>query len=62
MSQLIQNEGSQTMATKTTRKIYRRSDTGEFTTEKYANNHPKTTIKETVKAPPKKKPSSRRKK
>jgi hypothetical protein len=28
--------------------IYRRSDTGRITTEKYAHNHPKTTEKERV--------------
>jgi hypothetical protein len=43
------------MPTKTTRKIYRRSDTGQFTSEKYAIKHPKTTIKQTIKIlPPKK--------
>ena len=43
------------MPTKTTRKIYRRSDTGQFTSEKYALKHPKTTIKQTIKiVPPKK--------
>jgi hypothetical protein len=28
---------------------YRRADTGEFVTKKYAETHPKTTVKETVK-------------
>lgn len=32
---------------KTTIKIIRRADTGRFTTKKYADNHPKTTVKET---------------
>jgi hypothetical protein len=50
------------MPTKTTRKIYRRADTGGFTTEKYAIKHPKTTEKETIKVPPLKTPSSGKKK
>jgi len=28
---------------------YRRADNGQYTTEKYADKHPKTTIKETRK-------------
>jgi hypothetical protein len=62
ISRLINNEGSQTMPSKTTRINYRRADTGVFTTETYARKHPKTTVKETVKAPPQKKPSSGKKK
>jgi hypothetical protein len=50
------------MPSKKTRINYRRADTGEFTTEKYANKHPKTTVKETVPVPPKKKPYSGKKK
>ena len=34
---------------------HRRADTGEYTTEEYANRHPKTTVKETDKVKPKKK-------
>jgi hypothetical protein len=50
------------MATKTTRKIYRRADTGQFTSEKYAVKHPKTTIKQTIKiVPPKKQPAKKKK-
>jgi hypothetical protein len=49
------------MPNKITRINYRRADTGEFTTEKYANKHPKTTVKETVQVPPKKKSSSGKK-
>jgi len=50
------------MPNKNTRHIYRRSDTGVFTTEEYANKHKKTTEKETIHVPPKKKPSSGKKK
>ncbi len=35
--------------------IYRRSDTGQITTEKYADKHPKTTERETVYVPNKNK-------
>ncbi|MBB6001431.1 hypothetical protein HNP25_000070 [Arcicella rosea] len=28
---------------------YRRADNGQYTTKKYAENHPKTTVKETDK-------------
>lgn len=28
---------------------YRRADTGQYTTKKYADKHPKTTVKETDK-------------
>ena len=41
-----------------TRTTYRRADTGTYTTEQYANKHPKTTVKETEKVVIKKKPSS----
>jgi len=34
---------------------YRRSDTGQYTTKKYAEKHPNTTVKETDKVQPKKK-------
>jgi hypothetical protein len=34
---------------------YRDAGTGEYVPKKYADSHPKTTVKETVKAPPKKK-------
>ena len=34
--------------TKTVEK-FRKADTGEYTTKKYADNHPKTTVKETDK-------------
>ena len=35
---------------------YRRADNGQYTTEKYAQKHPNTTVKETEKKPaPKKK-------
>lgn len=34
---------------------YRRADTGQYTTKKYAESHPKTTVKETQKVQPKKK-------
>jgi hypothetical protein len=50
------------MPSKRTRINYRRADNGEFTTEKYANKHPKTTVKETVRVVPPKKPSSGKKK
>jgi hypothetical protein len=50
------------MPSKKTRINYRRADTGEFTSEKYANKHPKTTIKETVRVVPSKKPSTEKKK
>jgi hypothetical protein len=33
---------------------YRRADSGQYTTKKYAESHPKTTVKETQKAQPKK--------
>ena len=32
---------------KKTIKIIRRADTGRFATKKYADNHPKTTVRET---------------
>jgi hypothetical protein len=32
---------------------YRRADTGQYTTEKYAKDHPRTTVKETDKGKPK---------
>ena len=41
---------------------YRRADNGEYTTEKYAKKHPTTTVKETERVPPKKKPTSEKKK
>jgi hypothetical protein len=44
-----------------TRTNYRRADTGEYTTEKYAKKHPKTTVKETDHVVSKKKPSSGKK-
>jgi hypothetical protein len=44
-----------------THKVNRSSITGHFVTEKYANQHPKTTQSETVPNPPKKKPSSKKK-
>jgi hypothetical protein len=50
------------MPTKTTRKVYRRSDTGQFTSEKYAIKHPKTTIKQTIKVVPQKKQPVKKKK
>ena len=34
--------------TKTT-KVYRDAESGEFVTKQYAEKHPKTTVKETVK-------------
>jgi hypothetical protein len=33
---------------------YRRADTGRYITKKYAENHPKTTVKETDKVPKRK--------
>lgn len=38
-----------------TRTIYRRSDKGTITTQKYAENHPRTTEKERVHVPSRKK-------
>ena len=29
--------------------VHRSADTGKFVTEKYADKHPKTTVKETIK-------------
>ena len=40
---------------------HRRADTGTYTTEKYAKEHPKTTVKETDKVPTHKKPSTNKK-
>jgi hypothetical protein len=37
-----------------TQERFRRADNGQYTTEKYADKHPKTTVKETDKKPPKK--------
>lgn len=34
---------------------YRRADNGQYTTKKYAEKHPNTTVKETDKVQPKKK-------
>jgi len=34
---------------------FRRADTGQYTTKKYAEKHPNTTVKETDKVQPKKK-------
>ena len=42
--------------------VYRRADNGQFTSKKYAENHPNTTVKENnvIKNDPKKpKPSSK---
>jgi hypothetical protein len=50
------------MPSKNTRSIYRRVDNGKFTTEKYAKKHQKSTVKETVRVVPPKKPSSGKKK
>lgn len=35
-------------------KRYRDAESGEFVTEEYAKKHPKTTVSETIKNPPKK--------
>jgi len=40
---------------------YRRADTGTYTTERYAKEHPKTTVKEIDKVPAPKKPSTNKK-
>ncbi|HUW95850.1 MAG TPA: multidrug transporter [Anaerolineae bacterium] len=36
------------------RTLYRSAVNGQFVTEEYARNHPSTTVKEEVKAPPRK--------
>lgn len=36
------------------KEIYREADKGKFVTKEYAEKHPKTTVKETVKTTPKK--------
>lgn len=42
--------------------VHRRSDTGQFTTERYADKHPKTTEREVIRPPaPKSPPSPTRK-
>ena len=38
-----------------TKKVNRDAGTGQFVREDYAKKHPKTTVTETVKTPPKKK-------
>jgi hypothetical protein len=38
-----------------TGKVQRSAVTGQFVTQEYARRHPKTTVTETVKAPPKRK-------
>lgn len=47
------------MAKETKKTVYRDSEDGQFTTKKYADKHPKTTEKESVRvkppSPPKKK-------
>ncbi len=45
-----------------TRTNYRRADTGVYVTPEYAKEHPKTTVKETDKVVPPKKPASPKKK
>lgn len=40
-----------------TKVVHRRSDTGKFTTEKYADKHPKTTEREVIRTPPPAPPS-----
>ncbi len=40
----------------TSKYVYRRADTGKFTTPDYAKQHPKTTEKERVYVPSPKKP------
>lgn len=40
---------------------YRRADNGQYTTEEYAKNHPKTTVKETDKVTRKKKRTPKKK-
>jgi len=42
------------MASKKTDAGYRSAGSGKYVTEKYAKTHPKTTVKETKSAPPKK--------
>jgi hypothetical protein len=41
-------------AAKPTRTIYRNSETGQITTKKFAEAHPRSTEKEKIKSPPKK--------
>ena len=41
--------GKNKPAPKTSGSDYRRADTGQYTTERYAKTHPKTTVKETRK-------------
>lgn len=36
--------------------IYREAGSGEFVKKEYAEKNPKTTVRETIKTPPKKKP------
>ncbi len=43
------------MTKKKTITRHRRADTGRYTTKKYADKHPKTTVKETDKVKPRKK-------
>lgn len=45
-----------------TKIVHRRSDTGKFTTERYADKHPKTTEREVIRPPAaKSSPSPKRK-
>ncbi len=37
-----------------TQETFRRSDTGQFTTERYADRHPRTTEREMIKHPERK--------
>jgi hypothetical protein len=49
------------MPPKKTHKVHRDAGTGQFVTEKYADRHRKTTVRETVPNPPKKKQSPKKK-
>jgi len=52
----VKREEANPMARKRkTRKIHRSAVTGRFVTQEYAKRHPKTTVTETSKAPPRRK-------
>jgi hypothetical protein len=54
-------EGSHIMPKDKTQTKYRDVGTGQYITEEYAKNHPKTTVKETNKVVTQKKPTSKKK-
>jgi len=49
------------MSPKEPRIVHRDAGTGQFVKPEYAKNHPKTTVKDTIKTPPKRRPAPKKK-